>query len=206
MRRYAISGLALALALFGGCTNTTTQARLDPDVGTVVPARRHVCFALDDRRRAVFARIRTSGRRSEHDRGGDSGGDERGTGIRLDARPGTWSHNRGARGGHDDRGAGGGATTAVPAPALVTTIPGVMQTLKAEDIQTQRLRANTIYANRIKAGEIHGVIHQDTGLKVADTRGEIKAPEVVFSVIIADEIKANSVVADHIYVRDLRRR
>jgi len=87
----------------------------------------------------------------------------------------------------------------------VTTIPGVVQTLKAEDIQTQRLRANTIYANRIKAGEIRGVIHQDTGLKVADTRGEIRAPEVVFSVIIANEIKANSVVADHIYVRDLRR-
>jgi len=87
----------------------------------------------------------------------------------------------------------------------VTTIPGVIQTLKAEDIKTQRVRANTIYANRIEAGEIRGIVHQDTGLKVADAHGEVKGPEVAYSVIYADRIKADSVVADHIYVRDVRR-
>ena len=69
------------------------------------------------------------------------------------------------------------------------------------------MRANIIYANKIEANEILGVIHQDRNLKVGNTKGDIKgAPEVVASVIYADEIKANSVVADHIYVRNIRRR
>ena len=37
-------------------------------------------------------------------------------------------------------------------------------------------------------------------------KGDIKAPEVVASVIYADEIKAHSVIADNIYVKNLRRR
>ena len=37
MRRFAISGLALALAVSGGCASPN-QVRLDPDVETVLPA------------------------------------------------------------------------------------------------------------------------------------------------------------------------
>jgi len=55
--------------------------------------------------------------------------------------------------------------------------------------------------------EILGIIHQDRNLKVGNTKGDIKGgPEVVASVIYADEIRANSVVAEHIYVRNIRRR
>jgi hypothetical protein len=43
-------------------------------------------------------------------------------------------------------------------------------------------------------------------VKVGDTRGHIKAPEVTASVIYAEEISANTVVAQTVYVRDLRRR
>jgi hypothetical protein len=100
------------------------------------------------------------------------------------------------------------APTVIPAPSVViaTPAPAIPQTLQANDIKTQRVHANIIYANRIEANEIRGVIHQDKHLKVADTRGEIRGPEVVASIIYADEIKANSIIAEHIYVRDLRRR
>ncbi len=84
--------------------------------------------------------------------------------------------------------------------------PGVPQLVRADEIKSNRVRANTIYANKIDADEIRGVIHQDKNLKIGDTRGDIKLPEVVASVIYAGEIKANSIVAERIYVKDLRRR
>jgi hypothetical protein len=37
MKRYVISGLALALAVSGGCTSTHQAARLDSDVEMVLP-------------------------------------------------------------------------------------------------------------------------------------------------------------------------
>src|SRR5215470_3418291 len=63
-------------------------------------------------------------------------------------------------------------------------------------------------ANHVKidADNIEGQIHQSKDVKVGDTKGEIKAPEVTASVIYAEEISANSVVAQNVYVRDLRRR
>ena len=69
---------------------------------------------------------------------------------------------------------------------------------------TYLVRADTIYANRIQADEVRGQIHQTRDVRIGDTRGEIKAPEVAASVIYADEITA--VVAQNVYVRDLRRR
>jgi hypothetical protein len=62
-----------------------------------------------------------------------------------------------------------------------------------------------IYANKIEADEVRGAVHQTRGVKVRDSRGKIKAPEVVASVIYADEISANTVEADTIYVRELDR-
>ena len=51
-----------------------------------------------------------------------------------------------------------------------------------------------------------GVVFTDyRGLKVKESQGKIKAPEVAASVIYADEISANTVVADTIYVRELKR-
>lgn len=63
--------------------------------------------------------------------------------------------------------------------------------------------ANT---NKIEADEVRGSVHQSRGVKVRDSQGKIKAPEVVASVIYADQISANTVEADTIYVRDLERR
>ena len=65
---------------------------------------------------------------------------------------------------------------------------------------------DSIYANRIDTDEIQGQIHQSKDVKVGETRGEIKAPEVTASIIYAEEISAISVVAHNVYVRDLRRR
>lgn len=95
-------------------------------------------------------------------------------------------------------------TVIVPAPAAPQ--PTVPQTLHADEIQAQQVRADTIYANRIEADEIRGQIHQTKEVKIKDSRGKIKAPDVTASIIYADEISANSVVAQHVYVRDLRRR
>ena len=92
-----------------------------------------------------------------------------------------------------------------PAPPYPAT-PAPSQTIHADHIKAQRISANTIYANKIEADNIQGQVHQSKDVKVGDTRGEIKAPEVIASVIYAEEISANSVVATNVYVRDLRRR
>jgi hypothetical protein len=146
MRRFAISGLALALAVSGGCASPN-QARLDPDAVVAAP------------------------------------------GTTTEVPP-------------------AGTTTVVPAPATVVTPPlaTVVLTVRADNIDSPRVRAQTIYANRIEANEIRGVIYQGKGLKVGNTDGAIKGDEIVASVIYANKIKADIVIADHIYVRDVRRR
>ena len=76
--------------------------------------------------------------------------------------------------------------------------------LQADQIKAQQVRAHTIYANRIDADQVRGLVHQTGGIQVRNFRSQIQAPEVTASVIYADSISANSVVADAIYVRDLR--
>ncbi len=101
----------------------------------------------------------------------------------------------------------GGVILAPPGSAVVVPgPPAVTSTVQADEITAQHVRASTIYANKIEADEVQGTVYQSRGVKINDTRGNIRAPEVVASVIYADEIKANSVSADAIYVRDLRRR
>ena len=96
-------------------------------------------------------------------------------------------------------------STTVIAPAQVT-VPMPPQTIKADEIMANQVRADTIYANRIEADEVQGQVHQTKDVKIRDTKGDIKAPEVAASIIYADEIKANSVIAQHVFVRELRRR
>jgi hypothetical protein len=67
------------------------------------------------------------------------------------------------------------------------------------------VRANTIYANTIEADEVQGQIYQTDGVKVS-AHGDIQAPEVFASVIYAEKITANSVLAEKIYVRKLERK
>ena len=114
-----------------------------------------------------------------------------------------WANHVRVEGGGDQ-----GVIYAPPGTAVVVPNPptAVPNTVKADAITAQQVRANTIYANKIEADEVRGTVHQNRDLKIGDTKGDIRAPEVVAAVIYADEIKANSVQADMIYVRDLKRR
>ncbi len=68
------------------------------------------------------------------------------------------------------------------------------------------LRARTIYTNKIEADEVQGLIHCTGGVKNSHTHGDLKVPEVSASFIYAIKITANSVVAEGVYVPNLRRR
>ena len=94
--------------------------------------------------------------------------------------------------------------SSVTAPPVVVASP----TLQADQISARLVRARTIYANRIDADQVYGVIYQTGGVTMSGSSslGSIRAPEVTASVIYADEIRANAVVADEIYVRSLRQR
>ena len=94
------------------------------------------------------------------------------------------------------------STVVIPAPSPVAAAR-VQQILHAEQIRAQLVRANTIYANRIETDQIKGVIHHTDSVKVNAPAGEMVGQDVAASVIYADAISANSVVADHVYVRDL---
>src|SRR6185437_4600729 len=61
--------------------------------------------------------------------------------------------------------------------------------------------AQSLRANKIEADDIRGTVHQSQRVKIEDSEGKLKAPEVVASVIYADSINANSVVANEIYVQ-----
>jgi hypothetical protein len=100
------------------------------------------------------------------------------------------------------RQAPGSTTVVVPSPPTAQ----VPQSLNAEQIKANVVRADTIYANRIEADEVRGQIHQTSSVKIGDTSGDVTAPEVSAAVIYADEITANAIVAQHVYVRDLRRK
>jgi hypothetical protein len=91
---------------------------------------------------------------------------------------------------------GGSRTVVTPAPQMV----------QAEDLEANEVRAQTIYANKIEASEIRGTIHQTGKVKLDRSVTDLKAPTVVASLLYADTIKAHTVIADHIFVRDLERR
>jgi len=94
-----------------------------------------------------------------------------------------------------------------PAPTvIVPAVPAPASNLQADEIRAHRVRAQVIYANKIEADDVQGIVHQSDGIRVKDAHGDVKAPEVAANVIYADEIKANSVIAENIYVRDLKRR
>jgi hypothetical protein len=91
-------------------------------------------------------------------------------------------------------------------PVAATNAPAVVvpETLQVDGITARQVRARAIYANRIDADHIQGVIHQISGLQNLYGHGQIQASDVSASVIYADTINANLVAADELYVRDLR--
>jgi hypothetical protein len=79
--------------------------------------------------------------------------------------------------------------------------------VQAREIKARQVQAHTIYADRIEADDVQGVIYRSLPRDVKTAgKGELETPEVSAKVIYADTIKAKSVVADVIYVRDLPRR
>lgn len=92
---------------------------------------------------------------------------------------------------------------AVPAAANAPAVV-VPETLQVDGITARQVRARAIYANRIDADRVEGVIHQISGLQDLFGHGQIQASDVTASVIYADTINANLVAADALYVRDLR--
>jgi hypothetical protein len=101
------------------------------------------------------------------------------------------------------------AVIEVPAsvPTATTLTPGVVPaSLQADDIEAHQVRAQTIYANKIKASNVQGMVHQTKGVRIKHAKGDLKVPQVEAGTIYADVIKADSVVADNIYVRDMERK
>ena len=92
-----------------------------------------------------------------------------------------------------------------PLPPPMGT-PGLVaqDVLQVAEIKAHQVRAQTIYANRIDADQIQGLIHQTGNFRIRNAEGEIRAPEVAASVIYAERITANTIVADAVYVKDLR--
>ena len=91
-----------------------------------------------------------------------------------------------------------------PGPNATVVAPGP-QTVQAEDLEANEVRAQTIYANKIEASEIRGSIHQTAKVKLDGSVRDLKAPTVVASVLYADTIKAHRVIADNIFVREIER-
>ena len=52
---------------------------------------------------------------------------------------------------------------------------------------------------------VQGRVHRLGDVKIKDTRGDINTPMVTAGVIYADTIKAHMVIAQDIYVDDLKR-
>jgi hypothetical protein len=96
-------------------------------------------------------------------------------------------------------------TVVVPQQPPTVVVPSAPATVQAGDIVAQEVRAQTIYANKIKSPVVQGTVHQSDTVKIKDTNGDIKLPTVTAGVIYADSIKANAVVADNIYVHDRER-
>ena len=92
-----------------------------------------------------------------------------------------------------------------PVPPPMGTSGLVAQdVLQVAEIKAHQVRAHTIFANRIDTDQIEGMVHQTGGIQLRQMQSEIKAPAVTASVIYADTISANMVIADSVYVRDLR--
>src|SRR5262249_50425164 len=86
-----------------------------------------------------------------------------------------------------------GQQVVVGAPQTQTVVTSNSQIVQADDLVANEVRAQTIYANKIRAPEIRGAIHQTGEVKIDHSVRDLKAPTVVASVIYADTITAHRV-------------
>jgi hypothetical protein len=68
------------------------------------------------------------------------------------------------------------------------------------------VRAHTIYANKIEAPVVQGTIYPTGEVRIDRSAVDVRAPAIVASILYADTIKAERVIADRIFVRELNRR
>ncbi len=100
-------------------------------------------------------------------------------------------------------------TVVVPSPSTVVVPSAATSaeptTIRVEQIRANRVRAGTIYANRIETDRMKATVHHHASMVSvsAPQPGEIVNGEVVASVIYADAIAANFIEADNVYVLDL---
>ena len=80
--------------------------------------------------------------------------------------------------------------------------PSPRHIVQADAIEAAEVRADTIYANRIKAREINGTVHRQPDMPLR-TQGQMGVPSVVASTIYANRIDAGTVTAANIYVREI---
>jgi hypothetical protein len=85
------------------------------------------------------------------------------------------------------------------------TVPA-SQIVQADDLEATEVRAHTIYANRIQSPQIRGTIYPSGGVRMDRTVANLKMQTVTASVLYADTIKADRVIADQIFVREVERR
>lgn len=69
----------------------------------------------------------------------------------------------------------------------------------ARGIKAERIRANTVYANKIKAARVYGHVVRVGKMAHDDWCGELQRWEVVAPVICAHEIKADTIIAGTIH-------
>jgi hypothetical protein len=98
------------------------------------------------------------------------------------------------------------ASCAVPKHVTIV-VPGNdnrERELVVKEIEASRVEARVIYANKIKARSVRGRVYRIGKLDTDGWRGEIEAPVVSAPVIYAKEIEANLVIAEAIYVHELK--
>jgi hypothetical protein len=87
-----------------------------------------------------------------------------------------------------------------------TVVVPASQIVQADSLEASEVRAQTIYANRIESPEIRGTIHRSGGVRMDPSVSNLKTQTLTASVLYADTIKADRVVADLIFVREVEGR
>src|SRR5262252_5498338 len=79
-----------------------------------------------------------------------------------------------------------GSVIVTPGSSQVVVPPTSPTTLQADDIRANEVRAQTIYANKITARNVQGLVHQTDNVKIGGGKDDVKAPVVIAAVIYAD--------------------
>src|SRR5262245_56123517 len=68
-----------------------------------------------------------------------------------------------------------GSVIVTPGSSQVLVPPTSPTTLQADDIRANQVRAQTIYANKITARDVQGLVHQTDNVKIGGGKDDVKA-------------------------------